>query len=70
MSCPSVDQASKQNFIVNIQHSELGKLVVRWRERDTCVPFLHFARQDRQDENKNNEKVNKLLCNIILLIIS
>ena len=30
MSRPTVDQASKQN----IQDSEFGKLVVRWRERD------------------------------------
>ena len=35
MSRPTVDQASKQNFVVNIQDSEFGKLVVRWRERDT-----------------------------------
>ena len=31
---PTFDQASKQNFVVNIQDSEFGKLVVRWRERD------------------------------------
>ena len=34
MSRPTVDQASKQNFVVNIQDSEFGKLVVRWREQD------------------------------------
>ena len=34
MSRPTVDQASKQNFVVNIQYSEFGKLVVRWREQD------------------------------------
>ena len=34
MSRSTFDQASKQNFVVNIQDSEFGKLVVRWRERD------------------------------------
>ena len=34
MSRPTVDQASKQNFVVNIQDSEFGKLVVWWCERD------------------------------------
>ena len=34
MSCPAVDQASKQNFVVNIQGSEFGKLVVRWHDQD------------------------------------
>ena len=34
MSLPAIDQANKQNFVVNIQDSEFGKLVVRWRERD------------------------------------
>ena len=34
MSRPTVDQASKQNFVVNIQDSEFGKLVVWWHERD------------------------------------
>ena len=34
MSRPTVDQASKQNFVVNIQDLEFGKLVVRWREQD------------------------------------
>ena len=34
MSHPTVDQASKQNLVVNIQDSEFGKLVVSWRERD------------------------------------
>ena len=37
MSCPTVDQASKQNFVVNIQDSEFGKLVVWWRERDIII---------------------------------
>ena len=36
MSCPTVDQASKQNFVVS-KYSEFGKLVVRWRERDINV---------------------------------
>ena len=35
MSRPTVDQANKQNFVVNIQDSEFGKLVVQWRERDS-----------------------------------
>ena len=39
MSRPTVDQASKQNFVVNIQDSEFGKLVVRWRERDIYLVF-------------------------------
>ena len=34
MSNPTVDKASKQNFVVNIQDSEFGKLVVRWGEQD------------------------------------
>ena len=34
MSHLAVDQASKQNLVVDIQDSEFGKLVVRWRERD------------------------------------
>ena len=34
MSRPTVDQARKQNFVVNIQDSEFGKLVARSRERD------------------------------------
>ena len=34
MSRPTVDQESKQNFVVNIQDSEFGKLVVRWAEQD------------------------------------
>jgi hypothetical protein len=29
VSRPTVDQANKQNFVVNIQDSEFGKLVVR-----------------------------------------
>ena len=39
MSCPTVDQASKQNFDVIIPDSEFGKLVVRWCEQDSCQPF-------------------------------
>ena len=39
VSCPSFDQASKQNFVVNIQDSEFGKLVVRWREQDKVHIF-------------------------------
>ena len=34
MSRPINDQESKQNFVINIQDSEFGKLVVRWREQD------------------------------------
>ena len=37
MSCPTVHQASKQNFVVNIQDIKFGKLVVWWRERDIEV---------------------------------
>ena len=43
MSRPTVDQASKQNFVVNIQDSEFGKLVVRWRERDINIENLSAA---------------------------
>ena len=39
MPCPTVDQASKQNLDVNIQDSEFGKMVVRWREQDTGVEY-------------------------------
>ena len=39
MSRPTVDQASKQNFVVNIQDSEFGKLVVRRREQDIQPEF-------------------------------
>ena len=53
MSRPTVDQASKQNLVVNIQDSEFGKLVVRWREQDIC---LHFARQDGQDGKETERK--------------
>ena len=41
MSRPTVDQASKQNFVVNIQDLECGKLVVRWRERDIRVSVFY-----------------------------
>ena len=34
MSCPTVDQANKQNFVVNIGDSEFVNLVVRCREQD------------------------------------
>ena len=37
MSHPTVDQASKQNFVVNIQDSEFRKLVVRRHERDIGI---------------------------------
>ena len=40
MSPPTVDQASKQNFVVNIQDSDFGKLVVQWRERDIRLYLL------------------------------
>ena len=43
MSRPTVDQASKQNYVVNIQDSEFGKLVVRWRERDICQNIWGFV---------------------------
>ena len=39
MSPPTVDQTNKQNFDVNIQDSEFGKLVVQWRERDTWYEY-------------------------------
>ena len=32
----------KQNFVVNIQDSKFGKLVVRLVERDICSEFLHI----------------------------
>ena len=47
MSRPTVDQASKQNFVVNIQNSEFGKLVVQWRERD--------------NDNENEYELNNFL---------
>ena len=37
MSRPTVDQASKQNFVVNIRDSEFGKLVVGWAEQDISL---------------------------------
>ena len=40
MSCPTVDQANKQSFVVNIGDSEVGKLVVWWRERDKNPEFV------------------------------
>ena len=59
MSCPTIDQASKQNFVVNIQDSEFGKLVVRWGERDTC------------EENTNSGSHESLvkLCPLTLSLI-
>ena len=57
MSCPTVDQASKQNFVVNIQDSEFGKLVVRWRERDIClaVPAGYLSQPNSKVISKSFE---------------
>ena len=62
---PTDDQASKQNFVVNIQDSEFGKLVVWWREQDiygmlknklqghkdfdSIVPILTWVHIDAKD---------------------
>ena len=61
MSRPTVDQASKQNFVVNIQDSEFGKLVVRWRERDIyhAQKFVH-----------NNPKLSTLVSKMKVLMYS
>ena len=37
VSRPTDDQASKQNFVVNIQDSEFGKFVVPWCEGVTTL---------------------------------
>ena len=67
MSRPTVDQASKQNLVVNIQDSEFGKLVVQWCERDNILRLLMLLNPPpkAQDDPNNLGKILKLLNDLV-----